>query len=51
MRDGLHLTEEGSNALRDTALFMNGGGRYRRVHRIGDQNPQRPYARHERLFS
>src|SRR5437867_6471223 len=31
-----HLTAEGFGALRDLALTMNGGGRYRRVHRRTD---------------
>jgi hypothetical protein len=33
MQAGEHLTENGFDALREIALLMNGGGRYRRVHR------------------
>ncbi len=33
MHAGEHLTEVGFRALRETAVAMNGGGRYRRVHR------------------
>jgi LAGLIDADG DNA endonuclease family protein len=33
MSRGLHLSEEGFQALRNRALQMNGGGRYRMVHR------------------
>jgi hypothetical protein len=33
MSQGEHLTVEGFEALRNKALAMNGGGRYRRVHR------------------
>jgi len=29
-----HLSEEGFRSLREHALQMNGGGRYRRVHRV-----------------
>ena len=48
MEDGEHLTEQGFCALREIALSMNGGGRYRRVHRTNGngENPQRPYAEH-----
>ena len=34
MATGAHLTEEGFVALRQLAVSMNGGGRYRRVHRM-----------------
>ena len=34
MTRGTHLTAEGFDALRAEALSMNGGGRYRRVHRV-----------------
>ena len=44
MADGVHLTDEGFASLKSIALSMNGGGRYRTVHRCRDQNPQRPYA-------
>src|SRR3954452_10241702 len=30
---GEHLTDEGYARLRDLALTMNGGGRYRRIHK------------------
>jgi hypothetical protein len=33
MGEGKHLRAEGFDALRKAALSMNGGGRYRRVHR------------------
>ena len=33
MANGEHLCEEGFDALKRTALTMNGGGRYRRKHR------------------
>ena len=33
MADGRHRTVEGFDALKRLALTMNGGGRYRRVHR------------------
>jgi hypothetical protein len=33
MAQGVHLTADGFDALRTEALSMNGGGRYRRVHR------------------
>ncbi len=33
MAQGTHLSEEGFARLRSLALSMNGGGRYRRVHR------------------
>src|SRR5262249_9007303 len=33
MANGEHLTAEGFDALVEIALSMNGGGRYRRVHR------------------
>ena len=46
MARGEHLQEEGFEALKTVALSMNGGGRYRTVHRCRDQNPQRPYAEH-----
>lgn len=46
MARGEHLTAEGFEALVALALSMNGGGRYRRVHQRGIQNPQRPYAEH-----
>jgi LAGLIDADG endonuclease len=47
MSAGKHLSPEGFRALRRQAVSMNGGGRYRRVHRsAGIQNPQRPYAGH-----
>jgi hypothetical protein len=46
MSRGEDLTGAGFAALRETALTMNGGGRYRRVHQCRDQNPQRPYAEH-----
>jgi len=47
MAAGRHLSVEGFRSLRRVALSMNGGGRYRRVHRnAGIQNPQRPYAGH-----
>ena len=46
MATGEHLREEGFAALKAVALRMNGGGRYRTVHRCRDQNPQRPYAEH-----
>ena len=45
MARGKHLTEEGFEALRELALTMNCGGKYRTVHR-SVQNPQRPYAEH-----
>ena len=45
---GEHRCREGFDRLRRLALTMNGGGRYRRIHRIeGVENPQRPYARHD----
>ena len=51
MAQGKHLSSEGFQSLRDQALSMNGGGRYRRVYGVkksvwseGVQNPQRPYA-------
>ena len=47
MARGEHLTDEGFHALKAQALTMNGGGRYRTVHRCSNQNPQRPYAEHE----
>ncbi len=47
MARGEHLTEEGFLALKAFALTMNGGGKYRTVHRCSTQNPQRPYAEHE----
>jgi hypothetical protein len=34
MADGEHLTEDGFRSLRRRALSMNGGGRYRRIHRV-----------------
>ncbi|CAN5291426.1 hypothetical protein BH20ACT24_BH20ACT24_07440 [soil metagenome] len=34
MANGEHLSSEGFRCLRDRALSMNGGGRYRRVHRM-----------------
>ena len=47
MAAGRHLSPEGFRSLRRLAVSMNGGGRYRRVHRdAGIQNPQRPYAGH-----
>jgi hypothetical protein len=47
MDNGKHRTEQGFWALREIALSMNGGGRYRRVHSNGGrENPQRPYAEH-----
>ena len=45
MTRGEHLTEDGFQALKAVALAMNGGGKYRTVHR-SVQNPQRPYAEH-----
>jgi len=33
MEVGEHLQDSGFDALRSRALAMNGGGRYRRVHR------------------
>jgi hypothetical protein len=33
MAEGKHLSSEGFRSLRRAALSMNGGGRYRRVHR------------------
>jgi hypothetical protein len=45
MARGVHLTADGFDVLVTEALSMNGGGRYRRVHR-GIRNPQRPYAEH-----
>ena len=33
MKAGEHLSEGGFEALREAAVAMNGGGRYRRVHR------------------
>ena len=33
MAAGTHLTEEGFRSLQELAVSMNGGGRYRRVHR------------------
>ena len=36
MANGEHLAAEGFGALRDLALTMNGGGKYRRVHRRSD---------------
>jgi hypothetical protein len=35
MADGEHLTPEGFRGLRHRAVSMNGGGRYRRIHRGG----------------
>src|SRR5262249_30217696 len=49
MGSGEHLTADGFEALAALALSMNGGGRYRRVHQRGIQNPQRPYAEHPDL--
>ena len=46
MERGEHLTAEGFAKLFELAVTMNGGGRYRRLHRSGIQNPQRPYAEH-----
>jgi hypothetical protein len=47
MANGTHLSADGFRSLRQLALSMNGGGRYRRVHRDPNiQNPQRPYAEH-----
>jgi len=34
MDRGEHLSEEGFRCLRQQAVSMNGGGRYRRVHRV-----------------
>jgi hypothetical protein len=34
MAQGDHLTADGFSALRAEAISMNGGGRYRRVHRV-----------------
>jgi hypothetical protein len=45
MDAGEHLHVSGFEALRLRA-GMNGGGRYRRVHRSDVENPQRPYAEH-----
>ncbi len=36
MAQGKHLSSEGFLSLRDHALSMNGGGRYRRVHGVKD---------------
>jgi len=47
MGRGEHLSAEGFRCLRQRAVSMNGGGRYRRIHRDGgNQNPQRPNAEH-----
>ena len=46
MSRGEHLSSGGFARLREQALLMNGGGRYRRVHQLNIQNPQRPYAEH-----
>ena len=47
MERGTHLRPEGFDRLAEEALTMNGGGRYRRVHRqFTIQNPQRPHAEH-----
>jgi LAGLIDADG endonuclease len=35
MSKGCHLLEDGFEELRAIALFMNGEGRYRRIHRVG----------------
>ena len=46
MDRGEHLRPAGFTRLFELAVAMNGGGRYRRIHRSGVQNPQRPYAEH-----
>ena len=38
MAAGEHRTDEGYLRLRDIALTMNGGGRYRRVHRLTESS-------------
>jgi LAGLIDADG DNA endonuclease family protein len=48
MAEGEHLAPEGFERLAARALRMNGGGRYRRLHQLRIQNPQRPYAEHIR---
>jgi hypothetical protein len=40
MRDGMHLTADGFDELRTVALSMNGGGRYRRVHRVDPESSE-----------
>ena len=40
LKAGEHLTVEGFEALRNVALAMNGGGRYRRVHRRQPESPE-----------
>ena len=39
MRNGMHLKQEGFATLRQLALTMNGGGRYRRLH-LSDVSPE-----------
>jgi hypothetical protein len=46
MDHGEHLEREGFDRIVGEALSMNGGDRYRRLHRLTIQNPQRPYAEH-----
>ena len=40
MAEGEHLTVKGFDALRSIAVSMNGGGRYRRVHRLAPESSE-----------
>ena len=52
MERGAHREPKGFEWLATEALAMNGGGRYRRLHRqVTIQDPQRPHAEHGALKS